>query len=93
MPSFLWWVWLIACFTTPRLFAVEATSPDASAKARVRYKAGKALSFDKVEIDGEATRPQISVVTGDEADKDNGLLRLRENFLDRIASDFAEEAP
>ena len=67
--------------------AVEAPSPS------VKYKAGKDLNFEQLVIEGQLKRPELSVVTGDSDENGNGLLRLRENFIDRMAEAAGEDAP
>jgi hypothetical protein len=69
-------------------FAAEAP-PDNAGK--VRYKKAKDVNFEELLIQGQMRRAEISVVTGDAGDGTDGLLRLRENFLDRVASDAGEE--
>jgi len=59
----------------------------------VKYKAGKELNFEQLVIEGQLKRPELSVVTGDSDENGNGLLRLRENFVDRMAEAAGEEAP
>ena len=72
-------------------FADEATT-DAPEKG-VRYKKGKDINFEELVIQGQLKRPEITVVTGNVSEGDDGLLRLRENFMDRIAEDVGEEIP
>jgi hypothetical protein len=62
------------------------------APAKVKYKAGKDVNFEELLIKGELSRPEITVVTGQVDKGTDGLLKLRENFLDRVASDQGEEA-
>jgi len=57
----------------------------------VRYKSGKDLNFEELLINGQIQRPEISVVTGNTQQGTDGLLRLRENFLDRVSIDYGEE--
>lgn len=57
----------------------------------VRYKKGKDVNFEELLINGQIKRPEITVVTGNVGEGDDGLLRLRENFMDRIAEDVGEE--
>lgn len=59
----------------------------------VKYKAGKDLNFEQLVIEGQLKRPELSVVTGDSDENGNGLLRLRENFVDRMAEAAGEDAP
>ncbi len=71
-----------------------ATSGSAKEAApKVRYKEGKELNFEELLIQGQLKRPDIQIVTGNEADDTNGLLRLRENFMDRMAVDYGETIP
>lgn len=72
-------------------FADEAQK-DADGKG-VRYKKGKDINFEELVIQGQLKRPEITVVTGNVGEGDDGLLRLRENFMDRIAEDVGEEIP
>ncbi len=72
------------------IWAAPAPTP---APPTVKYKEGKALNFEQLVIEGQLKRPELSVVTGDEDEKGNGLLRLRENFVDRMAEAAGEEAP
>ncbi len=58
---------------------------------QVKYRSGKEIRFDELLIQGQMKRPEVSVVTGDQAEFSNGLLRLRENFLDHAANDLGEE--
>lgn len=69
--------------------AMAAEQP--SSGNRVRYRKGKDVNFEELLIQGQLQRAEISVVTGDAQDGTDGLLRLRENFLDRVASDAGEE--
>lgn len=69
--------------------ATEGTAEDAP----VKYKAGKDLNFEQLVIEGQLKRPELSVVTGDGDENGNGLLRLRENFVDRMAEAAGEDAP
>lgn len=68
----------------------SATSP--TTEPVVKYKAGKDLNFEQLVIEGQLKRPELSVVTGDSDENGNGLLRLRENFVDRMAEAAGEEA-
>ena len=59
---------------------------------KVRYSAGKDVNFEELLIQGQLKRPEISVVTGNVQQGADGLLRLRENFLDRVTADAGEES-
>lgn len=67
-----------------------ADKSDVSTK-KVRYRAGKTIDLDQKSIDGKMRRPDISVITGAEEKADDGILRLRTDFLDRIAVAAGEE--
>ena len=62
-------------------------------KPGIRYKKGKDHNFEGLLVQGQLKRPEMSVVTGDVRETTDGLLRLRENFLDRMAIDSGEEIP
>ncbi len=71
--------------------AEDAASP--SPEGKVKYKSGKDINFEELLIQGQLKRPEIAVVTGNVDNSGDGLLRLRENFLDRFAIDNGEEIP
>lgn len=60
-------------------------------KKNVRYTKGKKLDFESILIKGHLKRPEMSVVTGDVNGEDEGLLKLREDFLDHMAVDLGVE--
>ena len=72
-------------------WAEDAASP--AAEGKVKYKSGKDINFEELLIQGQLKRPEIAVVTGNVDNSGDGLLRLRENFLDRMAIDNGEEIP
>lgn len=78
---------LTTCFT----YADEDKSADT--QKGVRYKKGKDVNFEDLLINGQLRRQDITVVTGNDTQTTDGLLRLRENFLDRTMSDFGEGTP
>jgi hypothetical protein len=69
----------------------DEAKTEATAEKGVRYKKGKDINFEELMIQGQLKRPEITVVTGNVGEGDDGLLRLRENFMDRIAEDVGEE--
>lgn len=70
----------------------KATGQPSDKAPAVKYRAGKDLSFDEILVQGQIHRPEISVVTGSADEDNNGLVRLRQDFLDQIAADFGEDA-
>lgn len=70
--------------------AVEET-PAAPKAPTVKYTTGKDVDFEKLLIQGEIKQPEVSIVTGNIQQGTDGLLRLRENFTDRISMDGGEE--
>lgn len=80
---------VIASLSGSAFGATEA--PNSSSVTQVKYKSGKEIRFDELLIQGQMKRAEMSVVTGDGAEFSNGLLRLRENFLDHAALDLGEE--
>ena len=71
---------LCAAATFAFTFAVPAP-------ALARYKAPREIDLDQAVVEGQLKRPELSVVTGDSDVDRNSLLRLRENFRDRLAAD------
>jgi hypothetical protein len=82
---------LLILLLSVSVFATTETSETSSSK--VKYKKGKDVNFEELLIQGLLKRPEVSVVTGDSPDGTDGLLRLRENFLDRVAVDVGEDVP
>lgn len=70
-----------------------AESPVETATGTVKYKKGKDVDFEELLIQGQVRRAEISVVTGDTNSNGDGLLCLRENFLDRMTADAGEVEP
>jgi len=62
----------------------------ASAKS-LKYREGKKIDFESLLIEGENKKPQLSVVTGNLGERDLGLIKTRENFLDYMIDDAGEE--
>lgn len=73
------------------VFCAGTASAAQDAATQVKYRSGKEIRFDELLIQGQMKRAEMSVVTGDQAEFSNGLLRLRENFLDHAALDLGEE--
>jgi hypothetical protein len=69
-----------------------AATEKAAAPEKIKYRTGKDLNFEALIIEGQNKRPELSVVTGDSDSSMNGLLRLRENFVDKMTADLGEEA-
>jgi len=57
---------------------------------KVKYKAATRIDFESLLIEGERKRPEMAVVTGNLGEKDSGLLKFREDFVDLLANDFEE---
>ncbi len=70
-----------------------AQEPDAAAKppGKIQYRKGKDIQFDEQVVQGQNQRPEATVVTGNVRQGGDGLIRLRENFVDRVANDYGEE--
>lgn len=58
--------------------------------ASVKYKESGRIDFESLLIEGERKKPELSVVTGNIGEKDNGLMIMRKNFDDMMANDFGE---
>lgn len=57
----------------------EATKP--------KYTKSKQENFDAQLVEGQVYRPDLSVVTGDTSLGGFGALRLRNDFVDHVASE------
>jgi hypothetical protein len=77
---------LATCDDAPQANAPAAPAP------KVSYKGGKDVNFEELLIQGQLKRPEVTVVTGNAAQGTDGMLRLRENFIDRLAEDAGEES-
>ena len=69
----------------------QSTQSEVTSATKVKYRSGKELRFDELLIQGQMKRAEMSVVTGDPSELSDGLLRLRDNFLDHAAVDLGEE--
>jgi len=100
MKHTIWMLMALGSVASAAETPVQQTQPMAESQAeapaqppqKVRYKAGKDVDFEQMVIQGQLKRPDLMVVTGNEAAGTNGLLKLRENFLDRTAADIGESA-
>ena len=72
-----------------RSWAVD--SAVSTQKSKVRYRKSKTMDFENLLIKGEKKRGEMLVVTGSARQGADGLLKLREDFLDRTANDIGEE--
>ena len=89
----------------PKTFAAEAakskdkqteqskTQGDAIKKPNktVKYRKSKTVDFGNQTIEGNIQRPKAALITGSESGNDSGILRLREDFMDKFAADNGEE--
>lgn len=85
---------LFIFFNAQLLFAntdIETKLNEADAKnVKIKYKDAGRIDFESLLIEGECKKPEMSVVTGNIGEKDNGLMIFRENFEDMMANDFGE---
>lgn len=65
--------------------ATGSASPKKNTVIRTRYKKSKSVDFDAQSIDGKLRRPETSLIEASETPTNQGILRLRENFLDHMA--------
>jgi hypothetical protein len=66
------------------------TSFNVMSETKVKYKKSKKIDFESLLIEGENKKPDMSIVTGNIGEKDLGLLKLRENFVDYMSNDAGE---
>jgi len=70
---------------------IETKLSDAEVKpVKVKYKESGRIDFESLLIEGERKKPEMSVVTGNIGEKDNGLMVFRKDFEDMMANDFGE---
>lgn len=70
--------------------SADESKEDPKPTTQVKYKSGKAVDFEELLIQGRLKRPEVTVVTGDSGNGTDGLLRLRESFIDRMSVDMGE---
>jgi hypothetical protein len=63
---------------------------DPSKITKIKYKEAGRIDFESLLIEGERKKPELSVVTGNIGEKDNGLMVIRKDFGDMMANDFGE---
>lgn len=70
-----------------------AASPDKKSEAstKVRYRKRTQVDFSSQTIEGKVRRPETSLISASEGVNDQGVLRLRENFLDKLAAFSGED--
>ena len=83
-------MFLLLLLTT---LASGADEPQATPSPKVRYTSSKDVNFEQLLIQGQLKRPELTVVTGSTDQGADGLLRLRENFVDRMMTAAGEEPP
>ena len=81
-------LWMISLLTFT--FALSSFASEEQAK-NLKYREGKKIDFESLLIEGENKKPQLSVVTGNLGERDLGLIKVRENFLDYMVNDAGEE--
>jgi hypothetical protein len=70
--------------------AVDEISKDEAKSVKVKYKESGRIDFESLLIEGERKKPELSVVTGNTGEKDNGIMLIRTEFADMMANDFGE---
>ena len=75
-----------------RLLA-EDVAPTPGPKDKIHYKKSKNLDLTSQTVEGKMARPETSLITASENLKTDGVLRLRENFIDKFAADVGEQVP
>ena len=79
---------LMALVCSSWVFAEEAK--EVTANTKIKYKEAGRIDFESLLIEGERKKPELSVVTGNIGEKDNGLMVMRLDFSDTMANDFGE---
>lgn len=81
---------LIALIPTFAYAASDEQIAEAVKSNKVKYKQSGRIDFESLLIEGERKKPELSVVTGNVGEKDNGLMVIRQDFQDMMAEDFGE---
>lgn len=82
---------LITSFALDANTDIESKLSEAESKnVKIKYKESGRIDFESLLIEGERKKPEMSVVTGNIGEKDNGLMIFREDFKDMMANDFGE---
>ena len=77
-------------FSTLAFAANSEEIKEATKTTKVKYKESGRIDFESLLIEGERKKPELSVVTGNIGEKDNGLMIFRKDFGDMMANDFGE---
>jgi len=85
-------LFIVICGLGMGLVWINDSRAESSSDAQkgIRYRKGKDVNFEELLIQGDIKRPEISIVTGNASQGTDGLLSLRENFLDRMSEDTGE---
>ncbi len=67
------------------------TEENADKNVKIKYKKRTQVDFGAQNIEGKLRRPETALIEASESVNDQGVLRLRENFLDKIASFSGED--
>lgn len=78
-------LWMISLLLPTLLLASEVTAK------KLKYREGKKIDFESLLIEGENKKPELSVVTGNLGERDLGLIKTRDSFLDYMINDAGEE--
>lgn len=68
----------------------SAFAEESAKTTKIKYKEAGRIDFESLLIEGERNKPELSVVTGNIGEKDNGLMVMRKDFSDMMANDFGE---
>lgn len=71
----------------------DAAAPDKKSEAptKIKYRKRTQVDFSSQTIEGKLRRPETSLISASEGVNDQGVLRLRENFLDKLAAFSGED--
>ncbi len=72
------------------LFAVSAVAQDKKGEGGVQYKKTTEYSFDDDTIEGDLTKPDGEYVEARKKVKHSNLIRIREEFKDKVMQSVGE---
>lgn len=82
-------LWMISMLLL--LLSFHSFGSEEETAKNIKYREGKKIDFESLLIEGENKKPQLSVVTGNLGERDLGLIKVRENFLDYMVNNAGEE--
>lgn len=81
---------LLTLLTSLSALGADVAEVKENKTGKITYKGAGRIDFESLLIEGERKKPELSVVTGNLGEEDNGLMVMRKDFGDMMANDFGE---